>query len=515
MLPPRLVRRVVLAPLVIVVAVALVVLSPLHRPAHRDVQPGRAVTVRPHARAQAAVLRARLADRGDRDAVHVPGAVAGERVRRAHAYRALSEPPLRDHALVPRPDATARPPARSGCGSRWTSRSSPPRSRRPGWPARSSCSAATPAQATPLLLVRHLLSVYGRRPRGGHEGDDAARSQPRRRGQPPAQRVHSAPPGRCEGLFSEQIERLASGLDQLGALVIFPEGGNWTPGRWRRGIRRLEQRGRDDLAARRTGHAQPAPAARAGGALSAIAACPDADVIFVAHAGLDRIVTVGDVWRNLQMDQTVRARGGGGCRPAEVPRSADHEAQVQWLYDWWQRIDAWISQNRPDDAEAPGLNLRPGERVASGPGSRRPRSRCGRKTPSLAKMLDRCISMVLSVACSRWGYPPSVGQALADERGDLLFPAGQHGQRGAARPLPCPRLAPGAARGDPPPEAGRLCGRRARRRRTRDRLGRLGLGGRPGRGHAWAASAAALTSTARAASGPAGRDSATSRAAAA
>jgi hypothetical protein len=36
----------------------------------------------------------------------------------------------------------------------------------------------------------------------------------------------------------------------------------------------------------------------------------------------------------------------------EVPRSAGHEAQVQWLYDWWERIDTWISQNRPGDAEA-------------------------------------------------------------------------------------------------------------------------------------------------------------------
>jgi hypothetical protein len=29
------------------------------------------------------------------------------------------------------------------------------------------------------------------------------------------------------------------------------------------------------------------------------------------------------------------------------PRSADHEAQVQCLYSWWERIDAWITENRP------------------------------------------------------------------------------------------------------------------------------------------------------------------------
>ncbi|MGO8896457.1 MAG: hypothetical protein ACLQB1_43180, partial [Streptosporangiaceae bacterium] len=27
-----------------------------------------------------------------------------------------------------------------------------------------------------------------------------------------------------------------------------------------------------------------------------------------------------------------------------------HEGQVQWLYDWWERIDTWISENRPGSA---------------------------------------------------------------------------------------------------------------------------------------------------------------------
>jgi hypothetical protein len=52
-----------------------------------------------------------------------------------------------------------------------------------------------------------------------------------------------------ERIFTDQIDRLARGLDQAGALA-FPEGGDWTPGRWLRGIRRLEQLGRGDLPAR-------------------------------------------------------------------------------------------------------------------------------------------------------------------------------------------------------------------------------------------------------------------------
>jgi hypothetical protein len=35
---------------------------------------------------------------------------------------------------------------------------------------------------------------------------------------------------------------------------------------------------------------------------------------------------------------------------AEVPR--DRDEVVRWLYDWWERIDAWIDENRPVRAPA-------------------------------------------------------------------------------------------------------------------------------------------------------------------
>jgi hypothetical protein len=85
---------------------------------------------------------------------------------------------------------------------------------------------------------------------------------------------------------------------------------------------------------------------RPGGAIAAIAACPDADVIFVAHAGLDNIVTVGDVWGKFPIDQVIRARWWRVASDS-IPRSADYEIQVQWLYAWWERIDEWITENRP------------------------------------------------------------------------------------------------------------------------------------------------------------------------
>jgi 1-acyl-sn-glycerol-3-phosphate acyltransferase len=201
-----------------------------------------------------------------------------------------------------------------------------------------------------LLLVHHLLTVYHRRPRivmkAALQLDPGLDVVTHR-----VPNVFISPKRAGEKIYTEEIRRLAAGLGHDGALVIFPEGGNWTPGRWRRGIRRLERQGRADLAARARDMPHLLPP-RTGGALAALAACPGADVIFVGHAGLDQLASVADVWRSLPMDHVVEARWWR-VPAAGVPRSADHEAQVRWLYDWWARIDAWISQNTPQPGRSP------------------------------------------------------------------------------------------------------------------------------------------------------------------
>jgi hypothetical protein len=32
---------------------------------------------------------------------------------------------------------------------------------------------------------------------------------------------------------------------------------------------------------------------------------------------------------------------------AEIPAGRDE--RIDWLFDWWEQIDAWIQQNRPED----------------------------------------------------------------------------------------------------------------------------------------------------------------------
>jgi 1-acyl-sn-glycerol-3-phosphate acyltransferase len=191
-----------------------------------------------------------------------------------------------------------------------------------------------------LLLVHYLISACARRPRIVMK--ETLQLDPSV--DVLANRLPNAFIRRHRGAanpHTDLISRLAASLDPSGALLIFPEGGNWTPQRWRRSIARLHRRHRDDLAERAAAMPNLLPP-RPGGAFAAIAACPAADVIFVAHTGLDQLVSVRDVWQSLSGDILVRAHWWH-VPPADVPRDADHEAQLRWLYDWWQRVDAWIT----------------------------------------------------------------------------------------------------------------------------------------------------------------------------
>ena len=141
----------------------------------------------------------------------------------------------------------------------------------------------------------------------------------------------------------DSITQLASGMDADDALVIFPEGGNFTEHRRLRSIAKLEELGRHEEA-RRARELDHLLAPRSGGVLAALAGCPTADVVFVAHTGLEDLNTVVDLWRGLPLDDDIDIRMWH-VPAAEVP--SDDAQRIEWLSDWWQRMDEWISTERP------------------------------------------------------------------------------------------------------------------------------------------------------------------------
>ncbi|HWH28514.1 MAG TPA: 1-acyl-sn-glycerol-3-phosphate acyltransferase [Mycobacteriales bacterium] len=146
----------------------------------------------------------------------------------------------------------------------------------------------------------------------------------------------------------EAVGGLARGLGTEDALLIFPEGGNFTAGRRRKAIASLRGKGlaTEADAAERMQHLLPP---RPGGVVAALAAAPHADVVFVAHTGLEHLSTAADLWRGLPMDSDVLMRWDFVAAD-DVP--AGEAAQRQWLFDRWAEMDRWVEENRRRPAAA-------------------------------------------------------------------------------------------------------------------------------------------------------------------
>lgn len=135
-----------------------------------------------------------------------------------------------------------------------------------------------------------------------------------------------------------RIRDAAAKLGPRGALMLFPEGGNVTRERRRRSIAKLWRKNmREEAAAgEQMSHVMPPHPA---GALAALRGNPRSDVIFGAHTGLGLAAFPRDMWRDPPIGRTLTMRM---WRVAPAERPDDPDAQVQWLYDWWKRIDDWV-----------------------------------------------------------------------------------------------------------------------------------------------------------------------------
>ncbi len=148
-----------------------------------------------------------------------------------------------------------------------------------------------------------------------------------------------------------RIKQVTTNLAPRGILVLFPEGGNVTAERRRSALRKLWRKGRrrQALAAHRMTHVMPP---QPMGALAALSGNPDADVIFGAHTGLGLAAFPRELWKHTPIGQTLKERMW--LAPADE-RPTDPEEQVEWLYDWWRRIDDWVDsqgEETPDEAAA-------------------------------------------------------------------------------------------------------------------------------------------------------------------
>jgi 1-acyl-sn-glycerol-3-phosphate acyltransferase len=140
---------------------------------------------------------------------------------------------------------------------------------------------------------------------------------------------------------SRAVEDLAARLRPGDALVIFPEGSDWTPTRHRLAVQRLRMRGlrrRAEAAAARPNVLPPRPA----GTLAALTGAPDAQLAVFMHTGHDELLDAAALWRALPLQQELHMVWWSQPRP----QLADEAACGGWLEGLWGDIDTWIRAER-------------------------------------------------------------------------------------------------------------------------------------------------------------------------
>ena len=136
------------------------------------------------------------------------------------------------------------------------------------------------------------------------------------------------------------VAELAGQLGPHDALVLFPEGGDWTPTRQRLAVARLRRKGLAAQAQRAAEMVNVLPP-RPAGTLAALAAAPHADVVVFSHTGHDELLDLESVWRALPLRRDLELIW---WREHSPPDTDDEAAVSEWLFDLWHRIDHWVDE---------------------------------------------------------------------------------------------------------------------------------------------------------------------------
>jgi len=129
----------------------------------------------------------------------------------------------------------------------------------------------------------------------------------------------------------EAIRRLASDLGPRDGVLIYPEGTRFSEAKLER-IQRKPDSGPSVAGLRKVLPPRP------GGTL-AILETTDADVVVLAHHGLDGLATAREIWAGDLVGSRIHVRIWRIER-ARIPTSRSE--RVQWLYDLWGEIDDWV-----------------------------------------------------------------------------------------------------------------------------------------------------------------------------
>lgn len=131
------------------------------------------------------------------------------------------------------------------------------------------------------------------------------------------------------------IRRLGSGLSSKEGVLIYPEGTRFSKAKLERIVERAGG-GAGSIAFRSVLPPRPA------GTL-ALLESSDADVIVMAHHGLESLSSVADAWSGELVGSTI------SVRLWRVPREvipSDREGRLEWLLEVWGEVDDWVTAQK-------------------------------------------------------------------------------------------------------------------------------------------------------------------------
>jgi 1-acyl-sn-glycerol-3-phosphate acyltransferase len=154
----------------------------------------------------------------------------------------------------------------------------------------------------------------------------------------------------------ERLAALAQTMRSDDAILLFPEGGNWTPGRHSRAIARLMHAGRRQAAADAAENRNVLPP-QPTGMLACMSGRPDLTVAVVAHTGLEDLVGPALIWRAVPV----------GARPMIVrwwfqsasSLPATEDGRREWLRLQWALVDSWIDARKAARTRPGNVAARP------------------------------------------------------------------------------------------------------------------------------------------------------------
>jgi 1-acyl-sn-glycerol-3-phosphate acyltransferase len=147
---------------------------------------------------------------------------------------------------------------------------------------------------------------------------------------------------------AEDARAVGQLMDNLGdsdGVALYPEGTRFTAAKRARVIAKRHASG-DTLSLMRACALEQVLPPRLGGALALLAKNvannTGSDAVFCAHTGLEGAATFWDLWAGRLIGCTVRV-ALWRIPFAEIPTQAADQAS--WLYDNWQRVDAFVRAN--------------------------------------------------------------------------------------------------------------------------------------------------------------------------